>query len=79
MGRTLDTIKEIVAGYLNVDASTIKDDDNMIDDLGLDSLDSIELIINIEEKIGIELSDDELAGIKTIGELAVALDRKLAP
>jgi len=77
MGRTLETVKTIIGEYVNRDANDIKDTDHLIDDLGLDSLDSIEVIMNIEEKLGIELGDDELSEVRNVAQLAEILDGKL--
>jgi acyl carrier protein len=77
MGRTLETVKTIIGEYVNRDANDIKDTDHLIDDLGLDSLDSIEVIMNIEEKLGIELGDDELSEVSNVAQLAEILDGKL--
>lgn len=78
MGRTINTVKEVISGYVNVHSDEIKDDDNLLDDLGLDSLDSIELVLQIEEKLGVELNDDDLENVKTVQALSDTLDRKLA-
>jgi acyl carrier protein len=77
MGRTLETVKTIIGEYVNRDANDINDTDHLIDDLGLDSLDSIEVIMNIEEKLGIELGDDELSEVRNVAQLAEILDSKL--
>jgi acyl carrier protein len=77
MGRTLETVKTIIGEYVNRDANDIKDTDHLIDDLGLDSLDSIEVIMNIEENLGIELGDDELSEVRNVAQLAEILDGKL--
>lgn len=79
MGRemnTLDTIKEVISNYLgNVEPAAINENTELVEDLGLDSLDSIELVMEIEEKVGFELSDDDMDGIKTVGQLAEAIER----
>jgi acyl carrier protein len=77
MGRTLETIKEVLADYRKIDIATIKDEYNLTEDLGLDSLDSVELVIKLEEQFDVELSDNELEGIRSISGLADAIDRKL--
>jgi acyl carrier protein len=77
MGRTLETVKTIIGEYVNRNANDIKDTDHLIDDLGLDSLDSIEVIMNIEENLGIELGDDELSEVRNVSQLAEILDGKL--
>lgn len=73
---TLDTIKKIVAEYCKIDPKDVWNNSNFNEDLGLDSLDSIELIMKIEEECGIELDDDSLEGIKTVEGLANAIDAR---
>lgn len=78
MGRemnTLDTVKEVIAAYLDINIDIIGEQTELVDDLGLDSLDSIELVMEIEEKMGLELADDDMDGIKTVGQLADAIER----
>ena len=78
MGRemnTLDTVKEVIAAYLDINVDTIGEQTELVEDLGLDSLDSIELVMEIEEKMGLELADDDMDGIKTVGQLADVIER----
>jgi len=46
-------------------------------DLGLDSLDLVDLVMELEEKAGIEFEDEELFNIKTVGDLYMLVDKKL--
>jgi acyl carrier protein len=57
----------IVAEILNTDSATIKAD-STFESLGADSLDMLEIIMKLEEAFGIEISDDQAAQIKTVGE-----------
>ncbi len=78
MGRemnTLDTVKEVIAAYLDINVDTIGEQTELVEDLGLDSLESIELVMEIEEKMGLELADDDMDGIKTVGQLADVIER----
>lgn len=75
MNNTLDIVREVIANYLNIDPATIGDSTQLVEDLGMDSLDSIELVMEIEEKLGVEMADDDMDGVKTVGQLAEALDR----
>lgn len=59
-------IKEIIAEQLNVDESEIKPEASFIDDLGADSLDTVELIMAFEEEFDIEIPDEEAEKIKTV-------------
>jgi len=64
-------VKEVVAEQLNVDASKVVPEASFIDDLGADSLDTVELVMALEEKFGLEIPDEEAEKIKTVG---IAID-----
>ena len=65
-----DKIKEIIVEQLNIDDGTfINLDTNLQEDLDADSLDAVEIIMNIEEEFDIKVDDDELENIKTIGDI----------
>ena len=61
-------VKKIVAEQLNVDESEIKLESSFIDDLGADSLDTVELVMAFEEEFGIEITDEDADKIKTVGD-----------
>ena len=60
-------VKKIVAEQLNVDESEITMDSSFIDDLGADSLDTVELVMALEEEFGVEISDEDADKIRTVG------------
>ena len=65
-----DKIKEIIVEQLNIDdGAFINLDTNLQEDLDADSLDAVEIIMNIEEEFYIKVDDDELENIKTIGDI----------
>ena len=65
-----DKIKEIIVEQLNIDdGAFINLDTNIQEDLDADSLDAVEIIMNIEEEFDIKVDDDELENIKTIGDI----------
>lgn len=65
-----DKIKEIIVEQLNIDdGGFINLDTNLQEDLDADSLDAVEIIMNIEEEFDIKVDDDELENIKTIGDI----------
>ncbi len=62
-------VREIISEKLNVDPDEIKLESSIVDDLGADSIDLIELIMNLEEEYGISISDEEAVKLKTVGDV----------
>ena len=63
-----DRVKKIVVEHLNVEEEKITDGSSFIDDLGADSLDTVELVMAFEEEFGIEIPDDAAESIQTFGD-----------
>ena len=61
-----EKVKNIVAEQLGTDKSKIQDDSSFVDDLGADSLDTVELVMALEEELEIEIPDDEAEKITTV-------------
>ena len=70
-----DKIKKILVDRLGVVESKITENSSFIDDLGLDSLDIVELIMLFEEEFNIEIPDEDMEKIKTVGDLIKYLDK----
>ena len=68
MDNTLEKVKEIVIDKLWVDSSKVTSEANFIDDLGADSLDTVELIMQFEEEFEIEIPDEDAEKIISIGQ-----------
>lgn len=66
----IDEIRQILAKQLRIDADTINDDSNIIEDLGADSIDLVELLMTIEEKKGIVVSDEDAVKLRTVRDVA---------
>ncbi len=64
-----DTIKSIIADELGLDSSEITENASFIDDLGADSLDIMQLIMEIEEEFNIEISDEEASELVTVDKV----------
>jgi acyl carrier protein len=59
-------VKKIVADHLGIDEVKVQDDSSFIDDLGADSLDTVELVMAFEEEFDIEIPDDAAEKIQTV-------------
>lgn len=64
-----EKIKNILAEQLDADAEDMTMDTNIAKDLGADSLDVVELLMSIEDEFEVEIPDEEIENIKTIGDL----------
>ena len=65
----LDKVKEIIVEQLGGDDGQVKPESNFVDDLGADSLDTVELIMSFEEEFGVEIPDTEAEKIKTVQDV----------
>ncbi|MBA7566792.1 acyl carrier protein [Candidatus Atribacteria bacterium 1244-E10-H5-B2] len=72
---SMDRIKKIIVKQSGIDKSKITENSSFLDDLGLDSLDIIELIMAFEEEFNIEIPDKEAEKIKTVGDVIKYLDK----
>ncbi|HEU4866199.1 MAG TPA: acyl carrier protein [Actinomycetota bacterium] len=70
-------LKETLVERLKVDASTITEEANLFEDLGLDSIDLMTVVMAVEEKFSIEVSDEELEDVTTLGQAADLLSAKV--
>ena len=72
----LDKIKSIVVDQLGVDEDQVTEDASFVDDLGADSLDTVELIMAFEEEFDIEIPDEDAQKIKTVKDLIEYIESK---
>ena len=68
MSDTLNKIKQIIIDKLGVDENKIAPDSHFIEDLGADSLDTVELIMQFEEEFGIEIPDEDAEKILSVNQ-----------
>ena len=71
-------VKKMVAEHLGVEEEKVSDESNFIDDLGADSLDTVELVMAFEEEFGSEISDSEAEKILTVGDAIKFIESKSA-
>jgi acyl carrier protein len=71
-------VKKMVADHLGIEESKVNDEANFIDDLGADSLDTVELVMAFEEEFGSEISDSEAEKILTVGDAVKFIESKSA-
>jgi len=69
-------VKKIVADHLAVDEVKVTDEASFIDDLGADSLDTVELVMAFEEEFGSEISDSDAEKILTVGDAIKFIESK---
>ena len=69
-------VKKMVADHLGVDESKVTEEANFIDDLGADSLDTVDLVMAFEEEFGSEISDSEAEKILTVGDAIKFIESK---
>jgi len=65
-----EQIIEIISGQLKKDAAEITPETNIMEDLGADSLDVVELLMAIEETFGVAVPDEDIPGLKTVRDIA---------
>jgi len=71
-----DRVKSIIVEQLGVDAEEVTPEASFVEDLGADSLDTVELIMAFEEEFGVEISDDEAEKIKKVKDAVDYIDKR---
>ncbi|CAM5214120.1 MULTISPECIES: acyl carrier protein [Bosea] len=78
MSDVAERVKKIVVEHLGVEPEKVVDGANFIEDLGADSLDTVELVMAFEEEFGVEIPDDAAETIVTVGDAVKFLSSKSA-
>ena len=68
MSEVFDKVKEIIIDHLGVDGSDVTMEASLVDDLKADSLDTVEMIMSLEEEFGIDIEDADAENLKTVGD-----------
>ncbi len=77
MAVDFEKVKKIIVDRLGVDESEVTEEASFIDDLGADSLDTLELVMALEEEFGIEIPDEDAEKIVTVGDALNYIKEKL--
>ncbi|WP_099866302.1 acyl carrier protein [Pararhizobium haloflavum] len=78
MSDIADRVKKIVVEHLGVEAEKVTEGASFIDDLGADSLDTVELVMAFEEEFGVEIPDDAADTILTVGDAIKYIEKSQA-
>lgn len=70
----IEKVKDLVAEQLGISKDTIKPESNILEDLGADSLDVIEMLMTLEDEYGITIPDDKINQVKTISEIVALIE-----
>ena len=71
----LQKVQEMLAEALNVSVSEVGADAKIVEDLGADSLDVVELLSRLEDEFGITIPDDDVENLVTVGDVAAELEK----
>lgn len=71
---TLVKVQELIAKQLNISPDTVTEEKEIVKDLGADSLDVVEMLMNLEEAYSVTIPDEDAIKIKTVGDIVKALD-----
>jgi len=78
MSDVADKVKKIVVEHLGVEESKVTEDASFIDDLGADSLDTVELVMAFEEAFGVEIPEDAAEKISTVRDAISYIEKQKA-
>ena len=70
-----EQVKELIAKQLNKPVNEITEDKEVVKDLGADSLDVVEMLMNLEEESGITISEEDAVNIKTVGDIITLIEK----
>ena len=72
-----DKIKDIIVEQLDVEEDAVTMEASITEDLGADSLDVVDLVMSIEERFDVEIPDEEVENIKTVGDIVKYIENKV--
>ncbi len=74
----LEKLVDLLAAQLDADRDSITEETDILDDLGADSLDVVDLVMTLEDEFDMEIPDEDVEGIRTVGELVKYLEEHSA-
>jgi acyl carrier protein len=75
---SMERVKEIIVDTLNLEAEKLTPDADLIKDLDVDSIDVVELVMALEEEFDIEIPDEDVENLTTLGKISAYIDEKAA-
>ncbi len=72
-----EKVKELLAKQFRIDANTITEETSILEDIGADSLDIVEMLMTLEEKFKISVPDEDVVKLKTVGEVVKYIESKI--
>ncbi len=73
----LEKVKVILSSQFDVEEDSITMDTNIADDLGADSLDVVDMLMSLEDEFDVEIPDEEIEKIRTVGELVAYIEENM--
>lgn len=73
-----DKVRDILSEQLDIDKDLITTESSIVDDLGADSLDIVDLVMSLEDEFDTEIPDEAIEGIKTVGDIVHYIEENLA-
>ena len=73
---TFEKISALMAEQLGIDKASITPESEIIKDLGADSLDVVEMLLDLEKEYGVEITDEQAADLKTVGDIVNLVENK---
>lgn len=77
MAAVFDKVKDILCDQLDVEEDAVTMEANIIDDLGADSLDVVDLVMSLEDEFNAEIPDEEVETMKTVGDIVKYLEANM--
>lgn len=74
---TFEKVQKILAEQLELDADEITLDSSLVEDLGIDSLDFVDIVMSLEDEFDTEFPEEDMAGIKNVGDIVKYIEDKI--